>query len=122
MDPAPDGGSPPRDLPVGSASWVGSDCYESDSKHNIQTRRFLETVKWDILASKASSFRSGAPCTYSERFSIGQFNMVRRLTFDDGASWVVRVRLPPEATPAPLEEYDSPRAFALEIAAMKFFK
>ncbi|KAI2463405.1 kinase-like domain-containing protein [Annulohypoxylon bovei var. microspora] len=48
--------------------------------------------------------------------------MVRRLTFDDGISWVARVRLPPEATPAPLDWYDSRRAFEVEVASMKFFK
>ncbi|KAI8945756.1 kinase-like domain-containing protein [Xylaria longipes] len=48
--------------------------------------------------------------------------MVRRLDFADGVSWAARVRLPPEATPVPLERYNSRRAFEIEVASMKFFK
>ncbi len=76
-----------------------------------------------MLDSIASRHRNGVECSYSPKFSIGQFNLVRRLVFDDGgASWVARVRLPPEATPAPLACYDTRRAFEVEIASMKFFK
>ncbi|KAI1734055.1 kinase-like domain-containing protein [Xylaria scruposa] len=48
--------------------------------------------------------------------------MVRRLDFVDGVRWVARVRLPPGATPVPLERYNSRRAFEIEVASMKFFK
>jgi hypothetical protein len=107
---------------LGSDSWIGADAYEADDQCNAQTVRFSKSVKWDILASIASDYRSGAPCTYVDKYSIGQFNLVRRLDFHDGVSWVVRVRLPREATPAPLEAYDSQRAFEIEVASLMFFK
>jgi hypothetical protein len=92
---------------IGSDSWIGADAYEADDEYNAQTVKFFKSVIWDILASIASRHRSGAPCTYADKYSIGQFNLVRRLDFHDGVSWVVRVRLPPGATPAPLEAYNS---------------
>lgn len=76
----------PRHVPLGSKGWVDGDCYEADDEHGIQARRLFDAVKWDVLASKASSLHDGTQYTYGDKFSIGQFNMVRRLTFDDGAS------------------------------------
>ena len=107
---------------MGSDSWVGADVYDSDDDLNVQIVDFFNKIKWDLLASIASRHRDDVTCRYAAKYSIGQFNLVRRLNFDDGVSWVVRVRLPPEATTAPLEEYDSKRAFEVEIAGMKFFK
>ena len=92
--------SPRPAVELGSSGWIGADCYEADDEWNMLTRKFFDTVKWDALASIASSLRAGVRCSYEDKFSIGQFNLVRRLNFDDGVSWVVRVRLPPEASPA----------------------
>ncbi len=108
--------------PIGSDAWVGADVYEIDSKYNERTAQFVSQVKWDVLAGIASRHRNRVACTYDAKFSVGQFNLVRRLRFTDGVSWVVRVRLPSGASPAPLDEYDSRRAFEIEVASMIFFK
>ena len=108
--------------PIGSDSWIGADSYDTDDQHNVEAVRFFNHVKWGVLASIASRRRNGVGCSYAPKFSIGQFNLVRRLNFDDGARWAARVRLPPEATPAPLANYDGRRAFEVEIASMRFFK
>ncbi len=107
---------------VGSDSWICADAYGTDDEINVQAVKFFNTVKWEVLASIASRHRDGKKCSFHDKFSLGQFNMVRRLNFDDDVSWVARVRLPPEATPAPLSQYNSRRAFDVEIASMKFFK
>jgi hypothetical protein len=107
---------------IGSDSWIGADAYEADDECNAQTIKFFKSVKWDILASIASDHRGGESCIYANKYSIGQFNLVRRLDFQDGVSWVVRVRLPPEATPASLEAYDSQRAFEIEVTSLMLFR
>ena len=96
--------------------------YAEDDRYNAETRKFFGAFKWEVLASIASAVRKGARCSYTDKYSIGQFNMVRRLNFDDGVSWVARIRLPAEATPVELDRYDGRRAFDIEIASMKFFK
>jgi len=107
---------------IGNDAWLGADAYEADDEFNVQTAKFFDQVKWDVLASIDSRHRDGMACDYADKYSIGQFNLVRRLEFADGASWVVRVRLPAEASPAALKAYDSQRAFEVEVASMMFFK
>ncbi|KAI1422021.1 kinase-like domain-containing protein [Xylaria sp. FL1777] len=117
--------SQPHDhVALGSDLWSGADYYSANTKLNIQARKFFDAVNWQALALIATGCRDGIRCSYvdSDGFSVGQFNMVRRLDFVDGVRWVARIRLPPEATSIPLERYDSPRAFEIEIASMKFFK
>ena len=104
---------------VGSSSWVGPD---SDDEDSIKVQRFFDTFKWYVLAAIASRLRDGLGCNYADRFSTGQFNIVRRLIFEDGVSWVVRVQLPLEVSPLPPHLYPSPRAYDVEIASMMFLK
>lgn len=107
---------------IGSDSWLGADIYQPDDELGAQVVKFFNSVKWDVLASVASKRREGLRCKYTEKFSIGHFNMVRRLIFDDGVSWVARVRLPADASHANLELYDDQRAFEVELASMLYFK
>ncbi|KAF4951956.1 hypothetical protein FGADI_7072 [Fusarium gaditjirri] len=56
------------------SSWIGVDAYDpGDELH---------------------AFNNGVPYSFSQKFSIGHFNMVRRIDFTNGTSWVARVRLP----------------------------
>ncbi|KAJ5832465.1 hypothetical protein N7474_000776 [Penicillium riverlandense] len=75
---------------LGSASWIGADEYEPGGEFHERATTFLETVKWEVLASISSRLRNGVPCEFSETYSIGHFNMVRRIAFADGVSWVAR--------------------------------
>ncbi|KAI1080869.1 hypothetical protein F5B20DRAFT_579688 [Whalleya microplaca] len=110
------------EIRLGSDSWLESSVYNPDDKYTIAKQKFFNCVKWDVLASIASRCRDGARCSYVAKFSAGQCNMVRRLNFDDGISWVVRVRLPANATCVNLQGRDDRRAFEVEVASLKFFR
>ncbi|KAI0443366.1 kinase-like domain-containing protein [Xylaria telfairii] len=112
---------------IGSDVWNRADQCSTDSKIAIEARKFFGVVDWHALALIATSCRDGIQCNYvdADGFSVGQFNMVRRLDFIDGVRWVARVRLPPGATPvspAARGHYDDRREFEVEIASIKFFK
>ncbi|KAM0083810.1 hypothetical protein ACKRZS_004016 [Fusarium odoratissimum] len=83
----------PVDL-VGSTSWIGADAYDPGDELHNRALAVLGTLNWDHLLSISSALNNGVPCTFSQKFSIGHFNMVRRIDFTDGTSWVARVRLP----------------------------
>ncbi|KAI0201427.1 hypothetical protein F4808DRAFT_126531 [Astrocystis sublimbata] len=109
---------------IGSDAWESAEQYGADSVLTAEARKFFNAVNWEALALIATGCRDGIQCSYADpdKFSVGQFNMVRRLDFADGVRWVARVRLPKEATPVPLELYDSRKGFEIEVASMKFFK
>ncbi|KAH7327546.1 hypothetical protein BKA65DRAFT_567073 [Rhexocercosporidium sp. MPI-PUGE-AT-0058] len=78
-------------------------------------------LKWDELVSIASNLRNGIPCKLGENFSLGHFNMVRRIYFVDGISWVARVRMPALDTVfGSREVLDRMTSLRGEIACMKF--
>lgn len=83
---------------------------------------FFTAIKWDSLLSLSSRHRKGIPCSFGEKFSIGHFNMVRRIVFADGVSWVVRLRLPRLASLGDREALDETSILKAEIASMKFLK
>lgn len=60
-------------------------------------------------------------CRYEGKFSIGHFNMGRRIVFEDGTNWVARVRLPDYASLARYEALEAVKVMEVEIASMKFF-
>ncbi|TGJ78387.1 hypothetical protein E0Z10_g10375, partial [Xylaria hypoxylon] len=109
--------SPPPDF-----ESIGSDLWNSEN-HDIRAHKFFDAVNWQALASIATGCRDGIQCSYldAEGFSMGQFNMVRRLDFVDGVRWVARVQMPPGVTSIPLERYNGRRAHEIEVASMKFF-
>ena len=107
---------------VGSDTWMGANVYEPDDRLYTESMNFFHAVKWYVLAAIASKHRKGIGCRFSDKFSLGHFNMVRRLTFDDGVSWVARVRLPRKEAGAEIGVYDSQRAFETESAALLYFK
>lgn len=102
---------------IGSDAWLGADEYESNSPLHTRAIDFMKTVKWDVLAYIASKHRGGIPCRYGDKFSIGHFNMVRRINFDDGVSCVVRLRLPDKDTDAERETLASSRSWRLRLLA-----
>ncbi|KAH9211764.1 hypothetical protein DL95DRAFT_525548 [Leptodontidium sp. 2 PMI_412] len=108
---------------LGSASWNGAADYKTGDELHERAIAFFAAVKWDVLASLSSSLRNGIPCEFGEKFSIGHFNMVRRIVFEDGISWVARLRLPLlKAVFGDREALDPASSLKVEIASMKFFK
>jgi hypothetical protein len=109
---------------LGSASWIGVDAYEPGNKFHERATKFLAAVNWDVLASISSGLRNGIPCKVDDRFSIGHFNMVRRIVFADEISWVARLKLPQlEAGSVDSEAFDQVAStLEVEVASMKFLK
>jgi hypothetical protein len=107
---------------LGSASWVGADAYESGDEFHARATTFLATVQWDVLASISSRLRNGVPCDFSDKYSIGHFNMVRRITFADGVSWIARLRLPQLKAVSDSEVLDVASILKVVIAGMKFLR
>ncbi|KAH6624160.1 hypothetical protein B0J18DRAFT_409649 [Chaetomium sp. MPI-SDFR-AT-0129] len=108
---------------LGSASWIGADAYEPGDEFHERATTFLAAVKWDVVASISSSLRNGISCKFAENFSIGHFNMVRRIVFADGVSWVARVRLPQlKAVFGDREALEVASILRVEVASMKFLK
>ena len=84
---------------------------------------FIAAVNWDALLSLSSRLRHGISCKISDKFSIGHFNMVRRIIFDDQVSWIARLRLPPISNvPADREAASVARILEVEVAGMKFLR
>lgn len=80
-------------LPVGSAAWTGAEEYEDEYSERIN--QFIESINKEALVDFASSLRHNQPCTLSDKFSVGSFNLVRKIQFNDGVEWVARLRMPP---------------------------
>ncbi|KAK0655341.1 hypothetical protein B0T16DRAFT_319992 [Cercophora newfieldiana] len=80
-------------LPVGSAAWTGGEEYGGEYSERIH--QFIDKVNQKALLSYASALRENRPCTISREFSVGSFNLVRKIQFDDGVEWIARLRMPP---------------------------
>lgn len=78
---------------TGSAAWVGTDEYEDNGEFSKRAKIFLNDIKWDYLTAICSKYRQGVQCHLAEKFSIGHFNMVRQVVFEDGL-WIARLRMP----------------------------
>jgi hypothetical protein len=108
---------------LGSTSWDGADAYEVGGELHGRATAFFATVKWNRLVSLSSKLRNDIPCSLGEKFSISHFNMVRRIVFADGVSWVARLRLPRLGVIlGDGEALDDARILKVEVASMKFLK
>jgi hypothetical protein len=108
---------------LGGAFWIGADEYELGGEFHARATTFFATVKWDVLASISSRLRNGVSCDFSEKYSIGHFNMVHRIAFADGISWVARLRLPQLKTGfGDREVLDVASILKVEMAGMRFLK
>ncbi|OAR05683.1 hypothetical protein LLEC1_06409 [Akanthomyces lecanii] len=80
-------------LPSGSAAWTNGEEYGGEYAERIN--QFIQQINEKALLSYASSLRGNQPCTLSPKFSVGSFNFVRKIQFDDGVGWAARLRMPP---------------------------
>ncbi|KAM3548685.1 hypothetical protein MY1884_009073 [Beauveria asiatica] len=80
-------------LPFGSAAWTSGEEYGGE--YAVRINQFMDKINEKALLSYASLLRGGELCTLSPEFSVGSFNLVRKIQFDDGVEWVVRLRMPP---------------------------
>lgn len=110
----------PRSL--GSDAWRG--VRECDSSSAIYQRAVdtLQYVQWDVLLRRCTRLRNGIACQLEERYSAGNFKLVRRITFEDRQSWVVKVRMPPLDWQYDTESMDEAKQIASEVATLKYLK
>lgn len=107
---------------LGSDAWLGADEYEPGSELHTRAITFFNTVNWDALAILASGHNGNISCSFTEKFSVGHFNMTRRLNFVDGSSWVARLRLPVPDWATDYEALSDSNTMQIELASMKFFR
>ena len=105
---------------LGSDAWLNSSEYQPGSELHSRATQFLEAVNWDALLTIASKCRNGMSCSLSSKFSVGHFNMTRRIDFDDGSRWVARLPFPGSDTDR--EALSRSKTMQIEVASMKFFK
>uniref|UniRef100_A0A8H7NNU8 Aminoglycoside phosphotransferase domain-containing protein n=1 Tax=Bionectria ochroleuca TaxID=29856 RepID=A0A8H7NNU8_BIOOC len=106
---------------LGSASWNNADDYEPGAELHTRAVKFLDAINWEALTSLASKLRDGTPCRIEQPYSIGHFNMVRRITFTDDVSWVARLRMPNlDAVFGSRESLDPTSLMRVEVATMKY--
>ena len=113
--------TPPQErIEIGSATWLGATEYEDDVSFFGRANTFLDRTRWDRLLEICSQHRNGMQCKLAEGFSLGHFNMVRKVIFEDGESWVARVRMPDLRSD--FSYNDVKQALSSEIACMKLFR
>ena len=79
---------------LGSESWKNADDYEEGDETHPRATTSAANIDWNPLNSLASTMRDDTTCHLSPRFSPEHYNLVKRITFADGVSWVARLRLP----------------------------
>lgn len=108
---------------LGSESWLDAEDNEDGSELHTRATTFFAAIKWDTLTSLASRMRDGIACQLSDKFSLGHFNLVRRVIFADGISWIVRLRLPElQSFFGNREALSGQEAMKIEIATMHYLR
>ncbi|CAJ2505976.1 Uu.00g001060.m01.CDS01 [Anthostomella pinea] len=101
--------------------WTGADCYDADDELHERATSFYASVNCDSVAAHCILLRDGVPCTLSDNYSIGHSNLVRQIVFQDGVTWVVRLRLPDlPTTLGNRETITGTEALEIEVASMKY--
>ncbi|KAI0096980.1 hypothetical protein GGR51DRAFT_578541 [Nemania sp. FL0031] len=112
-------------LPFGSAAWTNGEEYGGEYAERIN--QFVHKINTKALLSYASSLRGNQLCTVSHEFSVGSFNLVRKIQFDDGVEWIVRLRMPPmpdrgSSTASPPARKRMRLDMQSELATMEFVR
>jgi hypothetical protein len=107
---------------LGSGNWVGLEQIDEDDELYDRTTAFIGAIKWQALTSLATRMRA-VDCQLSEKYSVGHFNLVRRLQFTDGVSWIARLRLPDLPSMfGQREALNAEECMRIEIATMKYLR
>lgn len=109
---------------VGSAAWTGGQEYQDEYSERIT--QFSDRINKEALVDFASSLRDNQPFTLSDIFSVGNFNFVLKIEFDDGVEWVARLRMPPmpdsSSSTSVNEKEKALREMKSELATMEFVR
>ncbi|RDA90276.1 hypothetical protein CP533_1502 [Ophiocordyceps camponoti-saundersi (nom. inval.)] len=74
-------------------TWREISSYPLDTYIGRSVHECLARTKWDQLCLLASSLRQGVPCRVLPELRNGLHHLVRLLAFDDGTTWIARVRM-----------------------------
>lgn len=108
---------------MASSHWVGSEPYEEGDLLRERAEVFLREVNWDALIQICSEAHRGVACRLHDKFSLGHFNLVRHVIFEDGMEWIARLRLPDiPAVFGQRELLDVESIMKSEIAATKYLR
>ena len=109
---------------MASSRWLGSEPYEEGDPLHERAEAFLREVNWDVLIQICSEVhRDVGGCRLHEKFSLGHFNLVRHVIFEDGDEWIARLRLPDiSAVFGQRELLDVESIMKSEIAATKYLR
>ena len=107
---------------LGSDAWLDANEIDEESELHTRATTFVAAIKWEKLKTLASGIR-GMECELSDKYSLGHYNLVKRLTFVDGVSWIVRLRLPqlPSVFGA-REAMKAADCMGIEIATMNYIR
>lgn len=96
----------------GSARWLDADFTQRTSKLRRDTN-------WEYLIKICCELRQ-LQCHLVDKISIGHLSMERRILFEDGKSWLVRLRMPDlEGFPT---DQGVKMALSAEVACLKFLR
>ena len=108
---------------MASSQWLGAEVYEKESPLYERAEAFLRQVNWDILIQICSEAHRHVGCRLQEKFSLGHFNLVRHVIFEDGEEWIARLRLPDiPGVFGQRELLDVESIMKSEIAATKYLR
>jgi hypothetical protein len=107
---------------LGSDIWLNAEEVD-DPELSARAKSFVDAINWEALESAAATKRN-VRCTLSEKFSLGHFNLVRRIIFDDGVNWIARLRLPelPDFFGTRREALGTRECMEIEISTAKYLR
>ena len=107
---------------IGSDAWLEANEIDEESDLHTRATAFVAAIKWDKLLTLASAIR-GMDCELSDKYSLGHYNLVKRLTFVDGVSWIVRLRLPQLLSVfGTREAMSGTDCMSIEVATMNYIR
>ena len=107
---------------IGSDAWLEANEIDEESDLHTRATAFVAAIKWDKLLTLASAIR-GMDCELSDKYSLGHYNLVKRLTFVDGVSWIVRLRLPQlPSVFGTREAMSGTDCMSIEVATMNYIR
>lgn len=108
---------------MASSRWVGSEPYEEGDPFHERAEAFLQAVNWEVLIQICSEAHRHVGCRLHEKYSLGHFNLVRHVIFEDGEEWIARLRLPDiSAVSGQRELLDVESIMKSEIAATNYLR
>lgn len=111
---------------IGDCAWRNDKDYHGEYADRIE--KFTTNIDTDALLKFASTLRDGRACTISDNFSVGNFNLVRKIRFDDDIDWIARLRMPPidehdgDGVTSGLNAKQVRREMESELATMEFIR